>query len=212
MSNRAGSRRGRLWGVWLACSTVAVVVAVGLLVFGGVALDHTTGHFGRISVPGESYGLPDPGTYLISDGNYAASMHQMPDFVVTGPEGEPVPVETVPSHRYGHEDNALALFHVPRAGSYRLEVMVDGKDLESLPSTVTVDRSWDGTGDPLNGAWASLAVGGFLLLLAFGFGIAFVVSLVRRFSTGDGSTVAPSGHPARTREPHGPRSTDETRR
>lgn len=160
---------------------MAFMVAVGLLVYGGVALDHTTGHFGRIQVPGDSYGLPDAGTYVISDGDYAAGMHEAPDFVVTGPAGESVPVEAVPSHRYGHEDNALALFRVPHAGRYRLEVRTDGKDFGRLPSTVTVDRSWDGTGDPLTSAWVSVGVSGFLLLVAFGFGVAFVVAAVRRF-------------------------------
>jgi hypothetical protein len=157
------------------------MVALPLLIYGGVALDHTTGHFGRIQVPGESYGLPDAGTYVISDGNYAAGMHQTPDFVVTGPNGESVPVEEVPSHQYLHEDNALAVFHVPKAGRYRLQVNVGDHDIHGLPSTVTVDRSWDGTGDQLTAAWTSVTVGAVLLLIAVGFGIAFAVAIVRRF-------------------------------
>ena len=100
---------------------------------------------GRNQVPGERYGLPDVGTYVISDGNYVAGMHQTPAFVVTGPDGESVPVEFVPSHRYGHEDNALALLSVPRAGRYRLQVEADGNALARVPSTVTDHRSWDGS-------------------------------------------------------------------
>lgn len=187
VENGARPRPGRLWGAWLGWSIGLFVVAVGLFVYGGVALDHTTGHFGRIAVPGASYGLPDAGTYVISDGDYAAAMHDAPEFVVTGPNGESVAVEPVPSHRYGHEDNALALFRVAHAGRHRLEVKVDGQDLDRLPSTVTVDRARDGTGDPLTGAWVSLAVGGLFVLLSLAFATACVVSLVRRHRNHDGS-------------------------
>ncbi len=155
------------------------VVGFVLFIGGVVRIDQSTGHFGRITVPGESYGLPDVGTYVITDGNYAAGMHQNPVFTVTGPGGEDVPVELVPSHRYGHEDNALAIFHVTTRGRHRLEVTIpEGAD-QDMPTTVTVDRSMDGTGDPLTSAYIAVGAGFLLVAASFLVGVVATVKVVR---------------------------------
>jgi hypothetical protein len=174
--------RRSLWPVWLTIALVTFLGGLLAVIAGGVRIDHTTGHFGRIEVPGESYGLPDAGTYVIADGDYAAGQHESPTFTVTGPHGERVPVQEVASRVYGREDNALALFHVPAAGRYRLQVSADGHDPDLLPRTVTVDRSMDGTGDSLTPAYIAVAAGLGVLLIALAFAIVTVTSVVRRVS------------------------------
>lgn len=53
--------------------SVCVVLAGSVLVIAAaVRLDQSSGRFGRIADPGEGYGLPDVGTYLIADGDCAA--------------------------------------------------------------------------------------------------------------------------------------------
>ena len=171
-----------VWPLWLTLTAITFLGGLVALVAGGVRIDHSTGHFNRIAVPGESYGLPDAGTYVITDGDYAAHQHQTPTFTVTGPNGEDVRVEDVPSHRYGHEDNALALFHVPAPGRYRLQVSTAGQDPNLMPRTVTVDRSMDGTGDPLTAAYIAVITGAVALLLSFVLFIVTAISVIRRLT------------------------------
>jgi hypothetical protein len=173
------ARRSRNWILWLA-GALSIVAGVVAIVVGAVMADAASGRFGRVPVPGHVVGSPQPGEYIVADGEYGAARHDPPVIEVRDPDGNPLEVRSV-GPVYRGEDNAIAAFVVAEPGPHEVTASVDPQATRGHARTVIVERvpsEATVAAAPavvvIVSGLAAVAIGAVLLL------VALVVTLTRR--------------------------------
>ena len=161
-------------GWWIA-AVVLMGGGLAALVVAVVMIDATSGRFGRVPVPGSVVGDPQPGTYVVADGEYQAREHAAPRIVVFDPDGLEIPVERT-DPIVGAEDNAIAQFVVERSGPHTVIAQPGADRTVPMARTVVVARHTKEVGPAATGAIVVILFG--LLACAIG-SVVPIVTIVR---------------------------------